>query len=193
MVTIRQRQRPRPRQRQRQRQPHRRQQHKQLATVASEDRASTVALTVTNLTANEPKHHTKTIQHHNRSCRPQIKSIIHLSCGNIKFGIMLVLILVIAIALIDAAAPNAIAVPSPDDSQGRFFSKPLPILGGDTQQLIAALLQQYQPVDRSTRQNHNRRPAADGNIFAQLNSFIQARQRNASDIAGNIIFKYFNT
>lgn len=103
------------------------------------------------------------------------------------------LILVIAITVIDAAAPDAI-VPSSNDGHGRLFSKPLPIFGGDTQQLIVTLMQQYQSDrnDRATRQEHHQQPT-DGNIFAQLNSFIQARQRNASDLAGNIVFKYYNT
>lgn len=32
-----------------------------------------------------------------------------------------------------------------------------------------------------------------GNIFTQLGFFIQSRQRNATEIAGNIFFKYYNT
>lgn len=32
-----------------------------------------------------------------------------------------------------------------------------------------------------------------GNIFSQLGIFIQSRQRNATEIAGNIFFKYYNT
>lgn len=32
-----------------------------------------------------------------------------------------------------------------------------------------------------------------GNIFSQLGLFIQSRQRNASELAGNIFFKYYNT
>lgn len=31
------------------------------------------------------------------------------------------------------------------------------------------------------------------NIFSQLGIFIQSRQRNASELAGNIFFKYYNT
>lgn len=171
-----------------------RQRQQQLTSVAGEEKASTVALTVTNLTANVPKHHIKTIQRHSSSCRQQTKTIFQLSCGNIKFVLMLVLIVVIAIAFIDAATPEKV-VPSSNDAHARFLSKPLPNFDGDTQQLIARLLQHYQPakIDRSTRQDHQQQQPADVNIFAQLNSFIQARQRNASDIAGNIVFKYYNT
>lgn len=106
---------------------------------------------------------------------------------------MPVLIIVFAIALIDAAASDTIAR-TPNATHGRHFSKPMPNFGGDTQQLIAALMKQYQPdrKDRITRQDHFHQPT-NGNIFAQLNSFIQARQRNASDLAGNIVFKYYNT
>lgn len=32
-----------------------------------------------------------------------------------------------------------------------------------------------------------------GNIFSQLGFFIQSRQRNATELAGNIFFKYYNT
>lgn len=32
-----------------------------------------------------------------------------------------------------------------------------------------------------------------GNIFSQLGFFIQSRQRNASELSGNIFFKYYNT
>lgn len=32
-----------------------------------------------------------------------------------------------------------------------------------------------------------------GNIFTQLGFFIQSRQRNATELAGNIFFKYYNT
>lgn len=173
-----------------------RQRQQQLTTVASNEKASTVSLTVTNLTANVPKHHINTIQCHSGSCRQQIKTIFQLSCGNIKFVLMLVLIVVIAIAFIDAATPEKV-VTSSDDAHARFLSKPLPNFGGDTQQFIARLLQHYQPgkVNRSTRQDHQQQQQhpVDGNIFAQLNSFIQARQRNASDLAGNIVFKYYDT
>lgn len=193
-----------------------RQRQQQLTTKASEiKKASTVALmvvststplTVTNLTANESKHYTKTEQYHSSSCQ-QIKPLFVYRllqlCGNIQFVLMFVLI--IAFALIDAGGAAAVTkataavpvklVPSPDNAQGRFFSKSLPIFGGSTQQLFASLLQQNQHQrgrnDRLRRQDHP--PPTDGNIFAQLNSFIQARQRNASDITGNILFKYYNT
>lgn len=188
MVTIRQ----RARQRQPQPQRHRQRQRRKLQNSrASEDRASTVALTVTNLTANEPKHHFKTIQRYSTTCHPKVKSIFQLLCGNLKFGVMIVLIIVITIALIDAAASDAF-ISSPNESRGRSLSKPLPIFSGETQTLFATLLQQYQPGnnERTTRQDQHQQ-LTNGNIFAQLNSFIQARQRNASDLAGNIVFKYF--
>lgn len=169
-----------------------RQRQQQLTTVASKEKASTVALTVKNLTANVPKHHISTLPSHSSSYLQQIKTIFQLSCGNIKFVLMPVLIVVIAIAFIDAATPEKV-VTSSDDAHARFLSKPLPNFGGDTQQLIARLLQQPGKSDRSTRQNHQQQHPVDGNIFAQLNSFIQARQRNASDLAGNIVFKYYNT
>lgn len=36
-------------------------------------------------------------------------------------------------------------------------------------------------------------PQEFSNIFSQLGLFIQSRQRNASELAGNIFFKYYNT
>lgn len=36
-------------------------------------------------------------------------------------------------------------------------------------------------------------PQELSNIFSQLGIFIQSRQRNASELAGNIFFKYYNT
>lgn len=49
---------------------------------------------------------------------------------------------------------------------------------------------------RSTlnQRSQSQAPSPDlGNIFSQLGLFIQSRQRNASELAGNIFFKYYNT
>lgn len=45
-----------------------------------------------------------------------------------------------------------------------------------------------QPVQPAQRQSQE-----IGSIFSQFGLFIQSRQRNASELAGNIFFKYFNT
>lgn len=50
---------------------------------------------------------------------------------------------------------------------------------------------QKQSLDKYHR---NQYQAADlGSILSQLGIFIQSRQRNASELAGNIFFKYYNT
>lgn len=52
--------------------------------------------------------------------------------------------------------------------------------------------EQYQPQYQPQHHQQQQPPQESNNIFRQINSFIQARQRNASEIAGNIFFKYYN-
>lgn len=53
----------------------------------------------------------------------------------------------------------------------------------------------YQQVQQQQQQKERQQqpPPQDNNIFRQINSFIQARQRNATEIAGNVFFKYYNS
>lgn len=78
--------------------------------------------------------------------------------------------------------------------------------GNIDQYVIPSLIQPYQPFNfrpqpnrnqqlQQHNQNERQSPQSSqepNNIFRQINSFIQSRQRNATEIAGNVIFKYYN-
>lgn len=52
---------------------------------------------------------------------------------------------------------------------------------------------QRQSLNHRSQQPSKSQSQEVGNIFTQLGLFIQSRQRNATEIAGNIFFKYYNT
>lgn len=220
MVTIRQQRRRSQRQ---QHHRHHHHHHKQLTTVAllcgganDEKWSTTVTLTVTHLTANKPIRNIQTTPRPINVCWPLLFTAIgnnlltylswrgyqlHYSNMNKSkpFSMLAAtVIIVIAFASTNASAQNVIS------------SKAIRAqLESDTRQLIATILrgynqqQQHQSAksQRTPRQDQLQRqqqqddqlPLIDGNIFTQLNSFIQARQKNASDIAGDVLFKYYNT
>lgn len=118
--------------------------------------------------------------------------------SNINYILMIVLILFAAFIDTIISTETTVIDASPFIQQTPSLSSlsALSILNSNengSSDLILTLIQQHQQQQEDLINARFAPQQQDGNIFSQLNSFIQTRQRNATDIAGNIFFKYYNT